>query len=122
MSLTHATATRNAFAQKLNDLLTSGCKLRFRDGTTTIVDIPLDFPAFGAPSIGVITLEGVPLDADAVATGDIDNVQLLNGSAAIVVSGTVTVTGGGGDLEINNITVNSGQNVAIQSLTYAAPV
>lgn len=122
MSLTHANATRNTLANALAALCTAGSKLRFRDGGTTIVDIAMANPAWGGAVNGVITLLGVPLAANAVATGDVDNFQLLDGAAAVVVSGTVTATGGGGDITINNISVNAGQEASVLSLTYAAPV
>jgi hypothetical protein len=84
--------------------------------------VPLDNPAFGAASGGTITLAGVPLSADAVATGDLDNFQILDRNGSVVYSGTITATGGGGDSTVNNISVNTGQEVAITSLTYTAPV
>lgn len=120
MSLTHATATRNALADKITTLLGATGKLRFRASTTTIVDISLANPAFGAASGGTATLAGTPLSANAVATGSIDNFQLLDSSGTLLLSGTVTATGGGGDITVNNISVNSGQEVAISSLTYSA--
>jgi hypothetical protein len=52
MSLTHATVTRNALADKITTLLGATGKLRFRASTTTIVDINLANPAFGAASGG----------------------------------------------------------------------
>jgi hypothetical protein len=55
-----------------------------------------------------------------VATGSLDNFQLLDSSGTLLLSGTVTATGGGGDITVNNISVNSGQEVAITSLTYSA--
>jgi hypothetical protein len=125
MSLTHASTTRNALADKIDDLINTGAgtaKMRCRDGSTTIVDVPLDNPAFGAASGGTITLAGVPLSADAVATGDLDNFQILDRNGSVVYSGTITATGGGGDSTVNNISVNTGQEVAITSLTYTAPV
>lgn len=124
MALTHATAVRNALADLIDSLINTGSgtsKIRFRDGSSTIVDIDLQDPAFGAASSGVITLQGTPLSALAANTGDIDNFQILDQNGTVIVSGTVTATLGGGDIEINNISVNSGQEVAITSLTYEAP-
>ncbi len=123
MSLTHAIAARNALADLIDDLVNTGSGIaimRFCSSTTTIVDILLSNPAHGAASAGTITLSGVPLSATAIATGNIDNYQVLNRNGTVVYSGTVTATGGGGDITINNISVNPGQEVAIISYTYSA--
>jgi hypothetical protein len=37
------------------------------------------------------------------------------------MQGTVTVTSGGGDIEIDNTSINSGQSVNITSWTWTAP-
>lgn len=125
MALTHAAATRNSLADLIDTLVNTGAGtavLRVRAIAVTVADISLANPAFGAASAGIITLAGVPLSAIASATGDLDNFQIINRNGDLIYSGTITATGGGGDLTVNNISVNMGQEVAITSLTYEAAV
>jgi len=123
MSITHVTAVRSALADLIDSLINTGggtAVLRLRDSTTTIVDFSLANPAFGAASSGVITLAGVPIAAVAAAAGDVDNFQILDRGGALVLSGSVTGAGGGGDIEVSNISIASGQDCSLESLTYTA--
>ncbi len=125
MALSHATGTRNAIADTVDDQVNNGAgtaKLRLVDDTTTIVDFALQNPAFGAAAAAVITLQGVPIAASAAATGVVDGFQILDRDDAIVLDGTVTGTGGGGDIEVTNVNIASGQDCSLTSLTYTAPV
>ncbi len=125
MALTHATATRNDIADAVDAAVNTGsgtARLRLRDDTTTIVDFDLQSPPFGAAASGVITLQGVPIAATAAATGVVDGFQLLDRDGAVVLSGTVTGTGGGGDIEVTNVNIANGQDCSLASLTYTAPV
>lgn len=126
MSVTHATAVRSALADLIDTLVNTGTTnaggiLRLRDSTTTIVDFDLADPAFGAAASGVITLAGVPIAATAAASGDVDNAQLLDQDEGVVLSCSVTATGGGGDIEVSNISIANGQDCSLTSLTYTAP-
>lgn len=124
MSVTHATAVRSALADLIDTLVNTGAgtaKLRLRDGTTTIVDFDLADPAFGAASSGVITLASTPIAATAAASGDVDNAQLLDQDGGVVLSCSVTATGGGGDIEVSNVSIANGQDCSLTSLTYSAP-
>ncbi len=127
MTIAHLTAVRNVLADAVDNYInTTGggtAKLRIRDGSTTIVDFDLANPAFGAAASGVITVSGsLPIAAVAVASGEVDGFQLLaRDGTSVVVSGTVTATGGGGDIEVTNINVASGQDCELDSLTYTAP-
>ncbi len=123
MSVTHATAVRSALADLIDTLVNTGsgtAVLRLRDSTTTIVDFDLQDPAFGAASSGVITLEGTPIAATAEASGDVDNAQLLDQDGGTVLSCSVTGTGGGGDIEVSNVSIANGQDCSLTSLTYTA--
>ena len=123
MSVTHATAVRSALADLIDTLVNTGsgtAKVRLRDSTTTIVDFDLADPAFGAASSGVITLAGVPIAATASASGDVDNAQLLDQDGTVILSCSVTGTGGGGDIEVSNVSIANGQDCSLTSLTYTA--
>lgn len=124
MALTHSTATRSTLADAFDDVVNTGAgtaTLVIKDGATPLVTIDLQSPAFGAASSGVITLAGVPLSATASAGGTADGFDIEDRDGTVVASGTVTATGGGGDIELDNTSIASDQTVEITSLTYTAP-
>jgi hypothetical protein len=124
MSVTHATATRTALADKIDDYVNTGAgtaKLRIRASTTTLVDFNLSNPAFGNAASGVITLNSTPITATASATGTADGFQVLDRDGTVVFSGSVTATSGGGDIEATNTSITNGQSCQLTSLTYTAP-
>lgn len=125
MAITHSTAARNALADQIDTLLNSGTTdsagdLVIQDGTTDLVVITMQDPSFGSASTGTITLQGTPLSGTAAATGTADSFELRDKDNTAVVSGSVTGSGGGGDIELDNTAINSGQTVEITSLTYSA--
>ena len=123
MSVTHATAVRSALADLIDTLVNTGsgtAKVRLRDGSSTIVDFELGDPAFGAASSGVITLNDTPIAATASASGDVDNAQMLDQDGSVILSCSVTGTGGGGDIEVSNVSIANGQDCSLTSLTYTA--
>lgn len=124
MSVTHDTAMRNTLADAVDNRINTGAgtaKLRLRASTTTIVDFDLSDPAFGSASSGTITLNSVPIAATAAASGVVDNAQLLDQDGVAAVACSVTGTGGGGDIEVSNPNIASGQDCSLESLTYSAP-
>ncbi len=127
MALTHTTATRNTLADEIDTLVNTGTTDAGGDiiieesaGPTTLATITFQNPAFGAASSGTITLAGVPLSNTASATGTANRFQIRNRDNTEVFRGTVTATSGGGDIELDNTSINSGQTVQITSLTYSA--
>lgn len=125
MAITHGTTTRTAVADTVVDRLDAGLaagKLKIRASTTVLATITLADPAFGAAVNGVATLAGTPLDDAATATGTADNFQATDSDDNVVFSGTVTATGGGGDLTLDTTVISSiGQIVTITGGSYTAP-
>lgn len=127
MAITHTTAVRNVLADTFDDQVNAGTTdaggdVVISDNPTVVVTITFQNPAFGAAATGVITLAGVPLSNTASATGAaVDEFIIQNRDNTQVLDGTVTVTSGGGDIEVNNTSINSGQTVEITSMTYTAP-
>lgn len=126
MALTHVTSVRNALADQIDTLVNTGAGtegdiiIEQSSGPTTLVTINFQDPAFGAAASGTITLQGVPLSNTAAATGTADRFQVRDQNDAEVFRGTVTATSGGGDIELDNTSISSGQTVQIDSLTYSA--
>lgn len=128
MAITHNTATRNAMGDAVDDQVNAGTTdaqgdfvLLESSGPTDLVEINLQDPAFGAAAAGVLTLQGTPLQNDATASGTADAFEIRDRDNAVVIDGSVTGTGGGGDVEIDNPSINSGQTVELDSLTWTAP-
>jgi len=126
MAVTHVTALRSVIADAVDNYLkTTGtgnadATVRLRDSTTNIVDF-LFTSGFGAAASGILTCQDVPIAAVAVGTGDVDNAQILDRDDGLAISCSVTATGGGGDIEVDNVSIATDQNCSLESLTYEAP-
>ena len=68
---------------------------------------------WNAASGGSKTLAGLTLSATAAATGTAGYFRMYDSGAACHVQGTVTATGGGGDMTMDNTSIASGQTVQI---------
>lgn len=71
---------------------------------------------------GSKAFSATPLVANAVSTGTAGYFRLFaTDGTTCHMQGTVTVTGSGGDMTLDNTSINSGQNVQITSWTLTAP-
>ena len=127
MTVSHSTNMRNSLADNVDATINSGSTdaqgdFVVMDGTTDLAEFNLQDPAFGAASSGVITLQGTTLTTTAGTAGTADTFEIRDKNNAMQVTGSVTATGGGGDVEIDNTSINSGQQVDLTSLTYEASV
>lgn len=123
MAVTHPTATRNAIADLVVDSVDTGGagSIVIRESTTDLVSITLAATGFGGAASGTAAVAGVPKSGTAGATGTADNFQCKNGSGTVIFSGSVTATGGGGDLTLDTTSISSGQTVTITGGGYTAP-
>lgn len=83
--------------------------------TVTLID-----PSFGSVSGGSASLAD-PAAVTAVATGTAGYCRVLDSTGAVVMDGTVTATGGGGDLTLASTSISSGQSVDITGGTLTQP-
>jgi len=89
---------------------------------TLLVTIPCASTAFGAAVAGVATLDCDPvLEASAVATGTAGWARVKSGGGSTVFDGTVTATGGGGDITLATASIVSGAAVQLTSGSYTHP-
>ena len=98
------------------------------DGGTLLASIALPADAFSGPTAGVLTLAGTWEDASADAGGTAGHFRMkqsgdAGGSSTTEqrIEGTVTATGGGGDLELDTTTIVISQPVTITSGTLTVP-
>jgi hypothetical protein len=82
-----------------------------------LVDIPLAKPSFNEAN-GTITMNGVPRNGIAAATGTAINARLKDGNGAVVVSGlTIGTVPGGVEIILNSLAVTAGQVITLSSGT-----
>lgn len=120
MTISHATATRNAQADAVVDLLNSGKLVFFNSASASVAVLVLGATAFGDASNGSAVANSITDDSSATA-GNIESFALLDSGDGTVVYGSVTATGGGGDLELTSISANTGDIVSVTTLRYSAP-
>lgn len=126
MALTLSTAARNAATDGVVDLVDAGATdaggdLVIRDsGNIELVVFVLDATAFGNSATGTASAAGLPKTVSAAATGTADNALLRDKDNVDVITG-LTVGTSGTDVVIDNTSINSGQDVTLNSLDYTTP-
>lgn len=129
MAITLATAARNAACDAVVDLLDAGAgagKLRLKSaGAVVLCEISLADPAFGAAAAGVASAAGLPKSGTGLAAAGTGTAatqfDATDSTNAVVWSGTVTGVGGGGDIELDNVSIAENQVVTVTSLTHTQP-
>lgn len=84
---------------------------------TVLASITAPADAFAAASGGTKAKNGTWSDSSADATGTAGHFRMTSGSN--VIEGTVTATGGGGDIELDSTSIAAGQVVTITSLSWS---
>lgn len=126
MAVTLNTALKNTLLDGLDSAFNLGT-LTIRTGAppgagnaatgTVLATITLPADAFAAASGGTKAAQGTWQDAAADASGTAQHFRLVSAGGSLVLEGTVTATGGGGDLELDNTSVASGQQVTITAFS-----
>lgn len=89
---------------------------------TLLATLTLADPSFGAAALGVATLDATPvLTTTGVAAGTAGWFRMLDNSGDTVLDGAVTVTGGGGEMELNTTTISIGVTVEVTAGTLTTP-
>lgn len=96
---------------------------------TVLAEIALPADAFAAASSGSVAASGTWEDTSANDTGTASHFRILQsgdsdgatGSSDERVGGTVTATGGGGDITLNSTSISATQQVTITSLSFSMP-
>lgn len=138
MALAFSYAVKNDLLDDLATLFPAGAVLEFRTGAapgvasaasgTLIASITLPATPWNSASSGSKTKNGTWQDATADNTGTIGHFRLRTSGDAngadgsqtnARIEGSVTATGGGGDLTVDNTSVNAGQPVTITAFTFS---
>lgn len=125
-----STAVRNARLDQIETTIGASAVVKIRSGAppancavadsgTVLATFNLASDWAGAASGGSKSFSGTPIqDASADNTGTAGHFRLYAADGTTChMQGSVSVTGGGGDMEIDNTSINAGQTVQITSWT-----
>jgi hypothetical protein len=129
MALQFSTAVRNARLDVIESTIGTSAVLRIRSGAVpancaaadagtvlATVNLPSDWMA--AAASGSKALSGSWVDSSADATGTAAHFRLYDSTGTTChAQGTVTVTGGGGDMTVDSTSFTSGQQFTVTSFT-----
>lgn len=128
MAIRYPTATRSALCDAWVDRFDAGSgagKIRIYSGTqpasandspsgTLLAEITLNDPAFGAASSGAATIDSDPaLTATVDTSGTAGWWRGLDSDNTTVCDGSVTATGGGGDITLSTVSLTATGTVTI---------
>lgn len=124
-AITHTTTVRNGLADYVVDLLDVGATnpegwlVIMTSGDVEVATLPMSNPAFGAAAAGVATASAITDDTSATG-GTAALFRLNDRNGTEILRGSVTATGGGGDIELSTVIIPAAGTVSISSLTYTA--
>lgn len=130
MPLRKNTAIRNAQVNLLGDMFDAGT-LEIYTGTqpadpnsaasgSLLATIVIPSPAFGAPSVGVVTKSGT-WSVVATGTGTAGYARFISADTLQTMDVVVTNIPGGNDLLINTLDIVIGNTVSVISLSLTTP-
>ena len=135
MSFQFSPAARNAALDAIEGAIGTGPKLQIRSGTlpdaTTDADagnllVEIDLPSdwLETAADGVKTIKGTWTGTGAPAAGGGTNAghfRIKNSAGTIThVQGTISITGAGGDMELDNPNIAQNQSVTVTTFTLTA--
>mgnify|MGYP003421624153 CR=1 FL=1 len=133
MTLQFSETLRNAWLDQIETTIGASAILEIRTGAapascaaaatgTLLASISLPADWMNAASSGVVYKLGTWTDSFADASGEPGHFRLLNSAGTICgMQGTVTITGGGGDCEVDAYPVVMGLSVTVATFTLMAP-
>lgn len=123
MAITLADATvRTTIVNAVIDRLAAGttnatARLIFRTSANAVLSTNnFSVPPAGAASAGSVTFSAIA-DATISASGTVANFIAINRDEVTIFSGTVTATGGGGDITFPSLVWTAGDTAQMNSLT-----
>lgn len=129
MTIQLSTTVRNARLDAIETTIGTSAILRIRTGAapancgtadsgTILAEMTLPSDWMAAASGGSKALSGTWQDASANNAGTAGHFRIYDSAGTVChLQGTVTATGGGGDMTLDNTTMNAGQQVSITSFT-----
>lgn len=127
MALSFSTTLRNNRANDITTAVGASGLLRIYAGTvpadvgtaittqTLLAELTCNSTFAPSASSGVLTLNSITQDSSANATGTASFFRITTSGGTAIIQGTVTATGGGGDLTLNTTSISSGAAVSVTS-------
>jgi hypothetical protein len=129
MTVQLSVTVRNARLDAIETAIGTSAVLKIRSGSVpadvatadagtvlATLDLPSDW--MGAASSGAKALSGTWSDTSADATGTAAHFRVYASDGTTAhIQGTVTATGGGGDMTLDSVSITSGQTVTVTSFT-----
>lgn len=130
MAFQFSTTVRNAFLDSIESTIGTAPTLEIRTGSvpancaasdsgTVLATMTLPSDWMAGASSGSKALSGTWQDASADATGTAGHFR-IKVSTTCHIQGSITATGGGGDMTLDNTSIASAQQVTITSFTLTA--
>lgn len=130
MTLMLNTALQNLMADAVADDL-DGATLTIYTGSapasandsatgTTLAVVTLPTPAMGDSAAGVSSKSGTWEDPTADATGTAGYFRIVT-TGGRVIQGSITATSGGGDMELDSVSLTAGDTFTVTSFTWTQP-
>lgn len=129
-----STTIRNGMMDFVTTTIGGGAKIRIYNGSipancaaalggaTLLAELTGNTPLAPGSSGGVLTLSAITQDSSADNTAAAQFYRVYDsGATTCHMQGTVTATGGGGDMELSTTAIVTGAIVAITSWTLTAP-
>lgn len=132
MALQYSVAVRNAKLDAVETVIGASAVLKIRTGSPpancaaadsgavlATMNLPSDWMA--AAANGSKAMSGTWQDASADGTGTAGHFRIYASDGTTChVQGTITNTGGGGDMTLDNVSINSTQQISITGFTLTA--
>jgi hypothetical protein len=130
MAFQFSTTVRNAWLDQIESTISTAPTLEIRTGSapancaaadsgTVLATMTLPSDWLAAASSGSKAKSGTWQDTSADNTGTAGHFRIKQG-ATCHIQGSVTATSGGGDMELDNTSIASGQSVTITAFTLTA--
>ena len=132
MAFQFSTTARNAALDAIETAIGTSAVLKIRSGSvpadcgtadagSVLATLTLPSDWLAAASGGSKSKSGTWEDASADATGTAGHFRIYaNDGTTVHMQGTITATGGGGDMTLDNTSIASAQQVTITSFTLSA--
>ena len=133
MAIQLGTTLRNNILDQIESTAGTSAKIEIRTGAppancaaadsgTLLVTYSLASDWAAAASGGTKVLNSLPISGTASNTGTAGHYRLKDSTQTTThMQGTITATGGGGDMTVDNTSIVSGQSVNITAGTFTAP-
>ena len=138
MTINISTQARNDAGDAIVDLIDLGSTnpngyIEIRDGvkpvnpqtgigaTVLLTTMNFSLPAFGNFSNGISLANSIANDTNVDETGVATWFRIYDRNGTAIMDGDITIAGGGGDIEFDNVNFIKGGVVAITSLTATMP-